>query len=109
MDSERCVEFIARPPLQLAANATGSIVVDSISAGEIVDVAAPVAEGAAETKRQGVGYRTREAQRRALLVVAGGFDVAKVGERVRRRLGRDIDQAGGSGFAEQRALRAVQH
>src|SRR5258707_5284224 len=86
------VEVIVRPPLQLAANAAGTIVVDSISAGEIVDVAAPVAEGAAETEGEGVGYRTGDAQRTALLVVAGRLDVAEVAEIVGGCPRRDIYQ-----------------
>src|SRR5258708_5339859 len=63
---ERRGQLIPRPPLQFAARAAGSIVVDRISTREIVNVAAPVAEGAAETERKRVRDRTGNAQRSAL-------------------------------------------
>src|SRR6185312_11799364 len=42
-------------------------------------------------------------------MVIGGLGVAEEGQRVGRRLGRDVDHACGGGFAEQCALWPVQH
>jgi hypothetical protein len=106
---QRQVERIGRLPQQRAAHTEIVLAVDVLLGGDVVDRA--LARGGGRTQPDRDIVRQRAADRGLGLIeaeVAGGHLHRAFG-REARRLGGDVDRAGGGVLAVERALRPAQH
>ena len=107
---ERHAQRVVGCEQQFAAAAVARVAVDVAVRSDVVHVAAPMAVEPAQqvielARHDRAGDGRLEAILAALVIARLGMAVVGVG----RRLGDDVDHAGGRVLAEQRALRPAQH